>query len=175
MQGEPTRVVPVRCKTGLARGRLRARYVHRVVAMAAVFENNKARYAAIWLCGQPGTTDAIVVTEPAGHGEICPRCTARSEGPVVYRFFDSKHRLLYVGATVDMHRRFAEHEVRAPWWPQVYSVETRRFPDLSAAYAAEQVAIRVEAPLHNNAAPDLLTVRRHPVAIAIEEQQGGAA
>lgn len=144
------RVVAVRCKTGLARSRLRGRYVHFVTAMAGVFENGRLRLGARFLCRPHGSPDAIVVAGTTDSGALtCPLCIARLGGAVVYRLFDASGELLYIGATVDFHRRMSLHKSKTGWWPAVHETTIRRFVDLPAAYEAEETAIRLERPRYN--------------------------
>lgn len=68
---------------------------------------------------------------------------------VLYRFFDARERLLYVGITVAIRERLARHEVEKGWYGQIARISVEHFPTREAVLAAEKVAIQVERPLHN--------------------------
>lgn len=68
---------------------------------------------------------------------------------IVYRFFDPKGELLYIGATTVGANRWGRHSVDQTWWPQVSSVTVEHFDSTAAAQAAEKAAIGSEAPIHN--------------------------
>lgn len=68
---------------------------------------------------------------------------------LLYRFFDTAGRLLYVGITDDPHVRWAAHARNSSWWPQVSVVHTEWFDSRTEASAAEVACIRHEDPLHN--------------------------
>ena len=68
---------------------------------------------------------------------------------VVYRHFDSQHRLLYVGMTNDIDRRNGQHRFTAPWWNEVRSTTWTDRMTFSQARRAEQEALTGESPLNN--------------------------
>lgn len=68
---------------------------------------------------------------------------------VVYRAFDATGHLLYIGCTLDFDRRRAEHMQRRTWARDVHRWETTEYPDQASALAAEEAAIKAEAPEHN--------------------------
>jgi predicted GIY-YIG superfamily endonuclease len=152
----PARVVPVNCKTGLARARKWARLVHQVESMAGVFEDGRMRIAARWVCGKTGSPDVIVVSS-AESGAMCPACEDRGSQPAVYRFFDADGGLLYVGCTTQVNTRLRAHRGRI-WSYLVDRVEVERYPTLDEAFAAEQKAIATENPEFNRAAPSSASV-----------------
>jgi len=155
------RVVPVECKTGLARARRWAHLVHRVESMAAVFEDGRMRLAARWQCGRTGSADVVVVHD-VGDDEFCTECEDRVTGPAVYRFFDQQDQLLYVGCTTQLNTRLRAHRARC-WWNEVFRVEVERYGSLDLAFKAERLAIATECPLHNapSAAKEQSEVRIH--------------
>jgi hypothetical protein len=67
---------------------------------------------------------------------------------VLYRFYDDRGRLLYVGVAADFLVRWRKHRKRS-WWPQVARMEIAHYPDRPRVLAAERDAIRTERPLHN--------------------------
>lgn len=79
---------------------------------------------------------------------------------IVYRFRDASGRLLYVGATSAGPKRWGEHALVQPWWPEVATVQVEHHDSLDAAFAAEASAIRTEDPLHNHVHTHRATVKR---------------
>lgn len=67
----------------------------------------------------------------------------------LYRFFDRTGGLLYVGRTTAPSKRWAAHERKAPWFPDVASMTREVYPDAEAVDLAERTAIATEGPLHN--------------------------
>jgi hypothetical protein len=151
-----TRVVAVRCLTGLARSRsARTRYVHRVESMAGVLIDGVLQVGARWLCRNRGTSDALIVVDATGF-EMCQRCEDAYIGPAVYRCYSTTGDLLYIGATRSLAYRLRQHELSTPWWFQVARVDDERFADMDAAFAAESAAIKAESPICNGASRSLL-------------------
>jgi hypothetical protein len=68
---------------------------------------------------------------------------------VVYRAYDSKGVLLYVGSTGRLATRRYSHSREKSWWPRVARITTEEFPERASARAAERRAIRLENPVHN--------------------------
>lgn len=67
----------------------------------------------------------------------------------VYRFFDAKGVLLYVGISVRPELRFPQHELDQIWWYQVATREIVWYLHRYDAEAEEQRAIREEQPVYN--------------------------
>lgn len=67
----------------------------------------------------------------------------------LYRFFDSKGRLLYVGVSKSPLVRLGQHRSEKPWWSQIETTRMEHFPSKEEAYKAETVAISVENPIFN--------------------------
>ncbi|HZP53869.1 hypothetical protein [Actinocrinis sp.] len=85
---------------------------------------------------------------PAAQQRTTPR-PALPEHTAVYRLYDDKGVLLYVGQSNAPLERYVEHRDTKPWWPQVaeHSIEWRT--SLEQALRTEKRAIRDEWPLHN--------------------------
>jgi hypothetical protein len=66
----------------------------------------------------------------------------------LYRFYDARGRLLYIGIAVDFLIRWRKH-CKKDWWPQVARMEIKSYPSRSAVLIAERSAIIIEKPLHN--------------------------
>lgn len=68
---------------------------------------------------------------------------------VVYRCFDGMGRLIYVGATSQIHTRLASHSTSAWWWLQVARIRFALADDDIDALTRERHAIATEAPRWN--------------------------
>jgi predicted GIY-YIG superfamily endonuclease len=66
----------------------------------------------------------------------------------VYRFYDDKGDLLYVGRTYRMPDRLAEHRRDKAWWSSVATIKLEWMPH-AELHNAEMEAIRTENPRHN--------------------------
>ena len=67
----------------------------------------------------------------------------------LYRHFDDKGALLYVGVSASAPARTADHMAASPWASQIARIEVENLPDRDAVMRAEMTAIINEAPLHN--------------------------
>jgi hypothetical protein len=89
---------------------------------------------------------------------------ARSTGrTALYRFYDHREALLYVGISNDPWRRRAEHAQAKPWYPRVRHQAVSWYDTEREARAAEIRAIRKECPEFNVAG----AVRPSPSRFAI--------
>lgn len=81
----------------------------------------------------------------------------------VYRMYDERGHLLYVGVTGDLGQRLGEHSVKR-WFPLVETVRLEWFPHRAAAAIAEKRAIIAEHPRYNKAGmkPPKLPPRPEP-------------
>ncbi|MGW4075970.1 GntR family transcriptional regulator [Streptomyces asiaticus] len=87
------------------------------------------------------------------------------ERTALYRLYDAKGVLLYVGIARDPKRRWKQHAVDSDWWPQVTSKTTAWFDRRESAEQAERVAIKAEGPLFNRAhVPTAFILREGEVA-----------
>lgn len=89
---------------------------------------------------------------------------------LVYRFYDRRGRLLYVGCTVDPKRRFRDHRCQRPWWSDVAEVTGWWYPDQFTARDVEARAIATELPIYNVQVEEM--VRRQ---VAAREAKRAAA
>lgn len=67
----------------------------------------------------------------------------------LYRFYDVRDRLLYVGITLDLGARWKHHSKNKTWWVDVARCTVEHFPTRDAVLAAESVAINAEKPRWN--------------------------
>lgn len=68
---------------------------------------------------------------------------------ILYRFWDSRDVLLYVGISVDSASRIANHMRDQPWWSEVETIKFTTYPNRKAALEAEAEMIRTLKPLYN--------------------------
>jgi predicted GIY-YIG superfamily endonuclease len=71
------------------------------------------------------------------------------EPTTLYRFFDARGQLLYVGITSDLPTRLRTHNRLQNWWRDVVRTTLEHFESREAARAAELRAIRDELPRYN--------------------------
>ncbi|HXJ63028.1 MAG TPA: GIY-YIG nuclease family protein [Actinomycetota bacterium] len=82
-----------------------------------------------------------------------------SEPTHVYHFYDRQGRLLYVGITNDLKRRWAQHEADKPWWHLVARKESVQYPTREEAERVEEHQIRTHRPMFNRAMNGWLSPR----------------
>lgn len=68
---------------------------------------------------------------------------------VLYRMYDATDALLYVGITMNVEDRFADHRAMKAWWAEVVDIKLEHFPTREAVEQAERDAIRTERPRFN--------------------------
>jgi predicted GIY-YIG superfamily endonuclease len=87
---------------------------------------------------------------------------------VLYRIYDARHGLLYVGITMSPVNRFRCHRNKS-WWSEVTSIELQHFSSRQALAAAEALAITSESPRFNIAVPGVAAnVRTYSLEDAAE-------
>lgn len=69
--------------------------------------------------------------------------------PTVYRLYDGKGHLLYVGATINVGSRMVQHRRTQPWWARVRRISVAHYPSRQEAEVAEALAIWRENPRFN--------------------------
>jgi excinuclease UvrABC nuclease subunit len=69
--------------------------------------------------------------------------------PCVYRCFDARGVLLYIGSSVNVARRCQLHKSHSLWWPQVRGVVVTTFRTMQEARRSERRSIFTEQPTHN--------------------------
>lgn len=68
---------------------------------------------------------------------------------VLYRVYDVRDELLYVGVTLDVEQRFAAHRQGKTWWADVATIRLEHFGTRPELEAAEEAAIAAGRPVHN--------------------------
>jgi hypothetical protein len=67
----------------------------------------------------------------------------------LYRHYDARDRLLYVGISLSAVGRLAQHRSDSGWYSDITRVTVERFATRQQALDAEALAIKSERPLHN--------------------------
>ena len=67
----------------------------------------------------------------------------------LYRHFDERGNLLYVGVSLSTIQRLAQHRYHSHWFNSISKVTIEQFPSREEALNAERTAIQKEEPLHN--------------------------
>lgn len=75
---------------------------------------------------------------------------SRNTRTELYRHFDDKGQLLYVGVSLSTCTRLAGHRVTACWFDLISRIEIERFETREAALSAEIRAIKDERPIYND-------------------------
>ena len=68
----------------------------------------------------------------------------------VYRAYDESGAILYVGSSKDLEKRLGQHRRSSQWWPLAARIERDEFATIAEARAAEDEAIAVLDPPHND-------------------------
>ena len=71
------------------------------------------------------------------------------EPTAVYRLYDRRGTLLYVGISRNLSARFAQHASEKSWWPEVARKTAMLYGSRREAMKAELTAIHTEKPVHN--------------------------
>lgn len=71
-----------------------------------------------------------------------------AEMHALYRMYDERGRVLYIGITGDLGKRLGEHSVKR-WYPLVEKITLEWLPTRAAAMLAEKRAILAERPRYN--------------------------
>jgi hypothetical protein len=77
----------------------------------------------------------------------------------LYRHYDAKGVLLYVGIASHFAWRCQTHETRSHWFDRVVRVDVEHHPNRPRALRAEAIAIRDENPRCNRAKPDVIDLK----------------
>lgn len=77
----------------------------------------------------------------------------RDETHILYRCFNRKSVLLYVGMTNHPESRFKQHRADKVWWKSVDHITLQRYPSRRDLAQAEADAIQEEQPKFNIAHP----------------------
>lgn len=73
----------------------------------------------------------------------------RANTHILYRCFNKKDALLYVGMTSDPEHRFKSHRETKIWWKYVDHITLQPYPNRRQLEYAETSAIRMETPKFN--------------------------
>lgn len=67
----------------------------------------------------------------------------------LYRHFDGKNRLLYIGISLSQLKRLINHRGKSKWYKNIRTIKIEYFKTKKIAHEAENKAIKREKPLHN--------------------------
>lgn len=102
----------------------------------------------------PGAAPAAPDHGEAEKLELLTRALAAKVEPctetALYRFYDEKDRLLYVGITDTLLGRVGAHILGSSWMDYAARSTIKRYPDRKEASEAETAAIKTERPLFND-------------------------
>lgn len=90
----------------------------------------------------------------------------------LYRLYAADDRLLYVGITDNLKRRFGQHAADKAWWPEVSRRTVSWHASRDAAEAAEDAAIKAERPAHNITGAAVFSVL--PTTVALDPDLASA-
>jgi predicted GIY-YIG superfamily endonuclease len=121
---------------------------HRVHGARIEWIGNEPRLVVTARCGKDYSNPKWWTwpLDPPSHP--CKPC-ARQPAYVVYRFYNAKWRLLYVGMTSNFGARRSAHRSSSRWFKYARFTIQRHYDDRQSAAAAELEAIRTEHPIFN--------------------------
>lgn len=162
-------VVPVTARDRVLWGSANTRSdVHLIESLAGAWTPIGLILGARWLCGKNSTGATVYnvdsywetwreVYRKAGavkpDDAVCEDCIAKRDGiepqPCVYRVYDKRGQLLYIGSTRNWRKRRVQHAGTKWWWPAIGRVELEHFASVVEARDAEIEAIQAERPRMN--------------------------
>lgn len=77
----------------------------------------------------------------------------------LYRHFDAKGKLLYVGISLSATYRLSQHKQASPWFGEIARVEIEKCETRAQALEKERVAIVEEKPTHNLMRPSIAALK----------------
>lgn len=93
-----------------------------------------------------------------------------SEKTQLYRHFDAAGELLYVGISISVMNRTAQHRSQSHWFDQIASISVEHFDTRREAEIAEAIAIREERPRHNQHIPKIPAIMSpHPGLMTLQQ------
>jgi predicted GIY-YIG superfamily endonuclease len=102
----------------------------------------------------------------------------RAETHILYRCYNRKESLLYVGMTNNPEDRFKHHRTHQPWWPYVDHITLQQYATRRELAGAEATAIQDEHPKFNvvtpTGTPTLRTPGRRSVPVWSEPSAFGS-
>jgi len=82
------------------------------------------------------------------------RASGKDQSTALYRHYDERGNLLYVGISLSALHRLQAHK-RSRWFRKIVNVTMEWFPDRESAIRAEIEAIKAERPSYNKVHNDL--------------------
>jgi hypothetical protein len=81
----------------------------------------------------------------------------------LYRHYNEKGVLLYVGISLSVTYRLSQHKQNSHWFKDIAKVKIEQFPNREAALEGERQAITKENPKHNIMRPAVKPVKVEPL------------
>jgi DNA-binding transcriptional regulator YiaG len=81
----------------------------------------------------------------------------------LYRHFDSRGELLYIGVSLRALQRLSQHRGSATWFPSIARVTLQEYDTRKEALIAEREAIKTELPKFNSTHIPLLQKQTAPM------------
>lgn len=144
-------------------------YFHRIDSAEGAWGGDGAPLLLVrFKCGKECLNPGALLHQPVGGWRICASC-GRDPAFVLYRVYDRRGRLLYVGQTKDFRTRIRAHSNGSAWFRFAAFTTQRHYEARDDAIDAETEAIRNEHPRHNIAQSPTRPRRRrpHPVLRAV--------
>lgn len=92
----------------------------------------------------------IIVCQPDREADFFMN-TSKLDFETLYRFYDSKGQLLYVGISQSWVERLRQHHRNSEWFDQVASASFEHFSSRDEVEKAEKKAIQTEGAIYNKA------------------------
>jgi predicted GIY-YIG superfamily endonuclease len=81
----------------------------------------------------------------------------------LYRHFNEKGDLLYVGVSLSVTYRLSQHKQSSEWFKEIARVEIEKFQTREEALDGERRAISEEKPKHNKMRPAVTPIKVEPL------------
>jgi predicted GIY-YIG superfamily endonuclease len=70
--------------------------------------------------------------------------------PCMYRFFNQKDEIIYVGISKDFTKRLSQHKKTAYWFEEVATIKLFYYDCVEDAIEDEKIVINTEKPIYNS-------------------------
>jgi len=108
---------------------------------------------------------------PAGSAEGDGIAVEPAPGTALYRYYDKRKTLLYIGISGRLPRRVIGHAKESSWMEFAASSTVEGFPSRSEAAAAEVAAIKAERPLFNQKHNNTPEARRRLIDYLVKQKR----
>ena len=86
------------------------------------------------------------IADQKGIAEVSEEPSVTGIETALYRHFDAKRKLLYVGISLSAVHRLSQHREHSHWFRRIASMTTQWYPTRKEALDAERHAVRTEHP-----------------------------